>query len=204
MVTTFSDTWGPLIRRASMSRKASFARRGSETYDANIRSPKRTLTKRNSVDYIVPSERDAFTADTPHTVGLMHLSNHLHLFLYLLHSTQTISALFLYQTGNLPAEASPTLILPHVLNETIQVESLDYHCIKDGPSIRNIPRARDCRHIADYLMPLSLLTSTSFTEVSFMVIKTSTSFHIRRFLGPALLRSTFSQDSQRRAPRGLL
>ena len=84
----------------------------------------------------------------------MHWSNHLHLLLYLLQSTQTISALFLYQTGNLTAEASPTLLLTHALNETLQAD-LDFHCTQESPSIRNVPRRSDCRRIAEFLMPLS-------------------------------------------------
>ena len=81
--------------------------------------------------------------------------DHSHLFLYLLHSTQTISALFLYQTGNLTSEASPTLIPTHALNEILQPDSLDYHCSEVGPSFRNVPRLSDCKYIVDYIMPPS-------------------------------------------------
>ena len=100
-------------------------------------------------------EGNIFTTDTLQTVGLMHWSDHSHLFLYLLHSTQTISALFFYQTGNLTAEASPTPSLTQALNETLQPDNLDYHCSEAGPSIRNVPRLSDCKYIVDYILPPS-------------------------------------------------
>ncbi len=84
----------------------------------------------------------------------MDWSNHLHLFLYLLRSTQTISALSFHRTGNLIGNASPTLILPQPLNETSQAENLEYQCTQEGPPTRNRPSGLDCIHLINYLLPI--------------------------------------------------
>ena len=101
------------------------------------------------------TEGDAFQTDTPQTVDLVHSSNHLHLFLYLLYSARIIYALFLYQTGNVTAQTSPSLTFMHALNGTSQVQTLDFHCTEEGSSIRYIPQGSDCRRITDHLMPFS-------------------------------------------------
>lgn len=98
---------------------------------------------------------DVFNADSLQTVDLMPWSNHLHHFLYLLHSTQRISALPFYQTGGLTADASPALVLTQASNETSQAQYLDYLCAQDGPPSRNIPLGKDCDFIMDFVMPLT-------------------------------------------------
>lgn len=85
----------------------------------------------------------------------MHWFNYLQHPLYLLHSTQTISALSFHQTGDLTADASPALLLTHALNDTLQVQYSDYLCTQDAPPSRNMPSGKDCDFIIDYLLPLA-------------------------------------------------
>ena len=97
----------------------------------------------------------AFTTGTHQTVGPMHWSNYLQYLLYLLHSTQTISALSFYQTGSMTAGASPARVLTHALNETSQADNLNYLCTEEDPPSRNLPLDRDCDNIIDHLIPFS-------------------------------------------------
>ena len=83
----------------------------------------------------------------------MHWSNHLHYFLYLLHSIQTISALSFYQIGSLTAGASPALVLTHALNETSLAGYLEYLCTEEDSPSRNLPLYRDCDNIIEHIMP---------------------------------------------------
>ena len=89
------------------------------------------------------------------TNGLMYWSNYLHHLLYLLYSTQTVSALSFHQTGSFDANASPIFFLPPALNDTSKAQYLDYLCTDEGSPNRNRPLGKDCDIIMDYLMPLS-------------------------------------------------
>ena len=122
-------------------------------------------------------------------------------FSYSCSTLHAISALFLYQTGNLTSEASPTLILTHALNETLQADNLDYHCTEDAPSIRNVPQHNDCKHIINFLMPHT--TDHTFHRIFFHGGQDIYHLPYQKQFRPALSRSTWSQDSQRRSHRGL-
>ena len=97
--------------------------------------------------------RSACITESCQTNGLMHWSNYLQHSLYLLHSTQTISALSFHQTGDLTTGASPAL-LTHAVNDTSQAQYSDYLCTQDAPPGRNMPSGKDCDVIMDYLLPL--------------------------------------------------
>ena len=99
--------------------------------------------------------RSACITDRFQTNGLMHWPNYLHHFLYLLHSTQKISALSFHQTGGLTADASPAPLLTHALNDTLEAQYSDFLCMQDTPLSRNMPSGKDCDFIIDYLLPMA-------------------------------------------------
>ena len=83
----------------------------------------------------------------------------------LIHKESLLSSLI---RQGLASEAPPTLTPSQPLNKTSQAETLDYHCIGEAP--------RMTANVSSNLKGLAILTTTDFTEVSFMVLRTSTIF----------------------------